>query len=64
MRTNVIIDDALMKKALQSSGLHTKKAAIEEGLKLLVKLGQQRKIRALRGKLNWSGHLNDMRNDS
>lgn len=63
MRTNVVIDDKLMQSALKASGLKTKKAAIEEGLKLLVQLNQQVKIKTLRGKLSWSGNLDEMRTE-
>ncbi|MBI4744653.1 MAG: type II toxin-antitoxin system VapB family antitoxin [Actinobacteria bacterium] len=63
MRTNVAIDDDLMKSALKLSGLKTKKAAIEEGLRLLVQLRRQSKIRDFRGRLKWSGDLNEMRID-
>ena len=63
MRTNVVIDDNLMESALKSSGLRTKKDAIEEGLRLLVKMNSQAKIRELRGKLNWIGNLDEMRLD-
>lgn len=63
MRTNVIIDDDLMKSALELSGLKTKKAAIEEGLKLLVELKRQSQVKAFRGKLKWSGNLDEMRTD-
>ena len=63
MRTNVVIDDDLMESALMVSGLKTKKAAIEEGLKLLVQVKSQKKIKQFRGKLKWSGNLNEMRLD-
>lgn len=63
MRTNVVIDDELMKSAVKLSGLKTKKAAIEEGLKLLVRRSMQSKTRMFRGKLKWSGNLDDMRTD-
>ena len=49
MRTNVVIDDDLMRSALDQSGLKTKRAVIEEGLRLLVQLNRQSKIRAFRG---------------
>jgi len=61
MRTNVVIDDDLMAKAMQYSGLPTKKAVIEEALRLLVALKTQEQIRDLRGKLNWNGDLDEMR---
>ena len=63
MRTNVIIDDELMESALRVSGLKTKKDAIEEGLKLLVRLKSQESILRFRGKLKWSGSLDEMRLD-
>ncbi len=63
MRTNVVIDDDLMKSALKTSGIRTKKAAIEEGLKLLIQMKGQEKIRGYRGKLKWTGSLEEMRLD-
>ncbi len=63
MRTNVVIDDDLMISAVKVSGLKTKKAAIEEGLKLLVRRSRQVKTREFRGKLKWSGNLDEMRTD-
>ncbi|HDZ61785.1 MAG TPA: type II toxin-antitoxin system VapB family antitoxin [Nitrospirae bacterium] len=63
MRTNVVIDDDLMKSALKLSGLRTKKDAIEIGLKLLVKFNRQAKIRDFRGRLKWVGDLDKMRTD-
>ena len=63
MRTNIIIDDSLMNEAMKLSDLKTKKAVVEEGLLLLIKLKKQQKIKSLRGKLNWEGDLDDMRLD-
>ena len=61
MRTNIVIDDQLMAKALKASGATTKKEAVERGLKLLVKQSQQQTIRELRGKLKWEGDLDELR---
>ena len=63
MRTNVDIDDELMDEALKASGLRTKRQAIEEGLRLLVQVHGQGRIRKLRGALKWEGSLDDMRRD-
>ena len=63
MRTNVVIDDDLMESALKASGIKTKKDAIEEGLKLLVPLKTQERIKGFRGKLRWTGNLHEMRLD-
>jgi len=61
MRTNIVIDDKLMNQALKASGCKTKREAVEEGLKLLLRRSQQQKIRSLRGKLRWEGDLDEMR---
>ena len=63
MRTNIVIDDDLMTQAMEISGLSTKKAVVEEALKLLIQMRQQLKIRELRGKLTWEGSLEEMRTD-
>ncbi len=63
MRTNVVIDDKLMSKAIRASGCRTKKAAIESGLRLLVQVSSQKKLRSLRGKITWQGDLDEMRKD-
>lgn len=61
MRTNIVIDDDLMKAAQEVSGLKTKRDVVEEALRLLVRRGEQQKIRALRGKLTWEGNLDESR---
>ena len=61
MRTNIVIDDQLMSDALKATGLHTKREAVELGLKLLVRQNKQQAIRKLRGKLTWEGDLDEMR---
>ncbi|AFT68627.1 hypothetical protein B5T_00340 [Alloalcanivorax dieselolei B5] len=61
MRTNIVIDDKLMAEALKASGCETKKEAVEEGLKLLVRLKRQQELRKLRGKVQWEGDLDEMR---
>ena len=63
MRTNVVLDDDLIESALRVSGIKTKKDAIEEGLRLLVRIKGQEKIRGLRGKIKWTGNLDEMRLD-
>ncbi len=63
MRTNIVIDDALMEDALKLTGLKTKREAVELGLKMLIKLKKQEDIRSFRGKLSWDGDLDEMRNN-
>ena len=63
MRTNIEIDEKLIEEAMRISGLKTKKAAVEAGLKLIITLKHQEKIKSLRGKLKWEGNLEQMRLD-
>lgn len=61
MRTNIVIDDRLMRDALKACGAKTKREAVELGLRTLLKLKQQQRIKALRGKIEWQGDLEQMR---
>lgn len=63
MRTNIEIDEDLIAEAMKVSGNKTKKATVEEGLKLIIQLNKQSKIKKLRGKLTWEGDLEKMRID-
>lgn len=64
MRTNIAIDDGLMKDAPRVTGLRTKREVEELGLKTLVKSDRQSEIRKLRGKITWRGDLEAMRRNS
>ena len=61
MRTNIEIDDRLMNDVLKATGLKTKKEAVELGLKTLMSLKKQGEIKRFRGKLEWSGDLDELR---
>ena len=63
MRTNIVIDDKLMKGTLRLTGLKTKREAVELGLRTVVRLRKQDEIRRFRGKLDWQGDLEAMRTD-
>jgi Arc/MetJ family transcription regulator len=63
MRTNIVIDDKLMKETLRLTGLRTKREAVELGLRTVVRLRKQEEIRRFRGKLKWQGDLDVMRTD-
>ena len=63
MRTNIVIDDQLMRDAMQASGARTKREAVELGLRTLVRLDQQKQIRRFRGQLPWDGDLEAQRRD-
>jgi len=61
MRTNIEIDDKLMAQAMRLTGLPTKRAAVEEALRLLVRIREQAEAaKALKG-LGWEGDLDEMR---
>ena len=63
MRTNIVIDDRLMKDVLEATGVSTKREAVELGLRTLLRLRRQAEIRRYRGKLAWEGDLEAMRRD-
>jgi Arc/MetJ family transcription regulator len=64
MRTNIVIDDKLMRDTLRATGLKTKRQAVEEGLRTLLRLSRQSELRRFRGKLHWKGDLDAMRTDT
>lgn len=61
MRTNIEIDDKLMKQAMKASGLKTKKATVDEALRILLRVSAAERLRKLRGKLHWEGNLEESR---
>ena len=63
MRTNIEIDDKLMRDALMATGAKTKREVVELGLRTLVQLHAQERAHELKGKISWEGDLNAMRTD-
>ena len=63
MRTNIVIDDKLMRDTLRATGLKTKREAVELGLQTLLRLKKQSEIRQFQGKLHWEGDLDSLRTD-
>jgi Arc/MetJ family transcription regulator len=61
VRTNIVIDEALIAEAMRRTGIKTKRAVVEEALRTLIQLKRQEEILALRGKLKWRGDLDQMR---
>ena len=61
MRTNIVIDDRLIERALKATGLKTKRAAVEAGLQLLIDVKGQSGLRRLHGTVAWEGNLSEMR---
>lgn len=63
MRTNIVIDDSLMRQAMDLSGLPSKRATVEEALRRYVGFQRQKELQKLRGKIKWEGDLDAMRRD-
>lgn len=63
MRTSIEIDEYLLAAALKATGLKTKRAVVEEGLRTLIRIHTQTDIQKLRGKYEWIGDLDSMRRD-
>lgn len=61
MRTNIELDDHLVAKAQQLTGIKTKREVIDTALHMLVRLKEQSSAKALRGKLHWEGDLDESR---
>lgn len=61
MRTNIVIDELLVREVLKTTGLRTKREAVELGLRTLVRLNAQSRIRKMRGRLDWVGDLEAMK---
>ena len=63
MRTNIVIDDKLMRDTLRATGLRTKREAVELALRTLLRLRRTGGDRKLRGRVDWQGDLNALRSD-
>jgi len=63
MRTSMVIDEQLMAEAMRLSGASTKRQAVEDSLRLLVRMKRQERIRRVRGRLKRSGDLGEIRRD-
>jgi Arc/MetJ family transcription regulator len=61
MRTNIVLDNALVEEARRLTGIKTKKELVDEALRTLIRLRRQQELRQLRGKVHWEGDLDEMR---
>jgi Arc/MetJ family transcription regulator len=57
MRTNIEIDDVLMREAQKASGHATKKQTVEDALRLMIRMRRQHEVDAAFGKYRWRGNL-------
>lgn len=60
-RTNIVIDEVLMKKALKATGIKTQKEVVDFALKELIRREFQKKILELKGSVKWEGDIKEMR---
>jgi Arc/MetJ family transcription regulator len=63
MRTNIEVDDKLIKRAMKAAGTSTKRETVERALETLIRLENQKSVRELRGKIDWDGNLDAWRRD-
>jgi Arc/MetJ family transcription regulator len=61
MRTNIEIDDALMARALELTGLRSKRAVVDAALRALIERRSRQLLRESFGKYPWEGDLDQMR---
>ena len=61
MRTNLDIDDKLMNAAMDITRIKTKKGVVEYALKELIDMHKRKSLLKFKGKLKWSGNLDEMR---
>ncbi|MCA9433935.1 MAG: type II toxin-antitoxin system VapB family antitoxin [Candidatus Omnitrophica bacterium] len=60
-RTNVVLDDELVKKCLAATGLKTRRELIDYALREVLRHKNQRRLLELKGRVNWEGDLETMR---
>ena len=60
-RTNIVLDEKLLKDCLKATGIKTQRALIDHALRELLRHESQTKILELRGKVHWEGNLNEWR---
>lgn len=61
MRTNIELDDELVREALKISKLKTKKDVVNEALKQFVASLKKKQLLSIREKDTWVGDLGQMR---
>ena len=60
-RTNIVLDDKLVDKCMETTGIKTQRALIDHALRELLRHESQAKILELKGKVKWEGDLNKWR---
>jgi Arc/MetJ family transcription regulator len=60
-RTNIVLDEKLVRQGLRSTGMKTRRALVDYALRELVRREKQVGLLALKGKIRWEGDLEAMR---
>ncbi len=60
-RTNIVIDDELVKACMETTGFKTKKSLVDFALRELLRHEKQAELLQLKGKVAWEGDLSRMR---
>jgi Arc/MetJ family transcription regulator len=60
-RTNIVIDEKLIKAGLKATGLKTRRALVDYALRDVLRRESQKRILELKGKIHWEGDLSSMR---
>lgn len=61
VRTNIVLDSRLVEAGLKATGLKTRRELVDFALRELLRRDQQKKLLALKGKVEWEGDLDEMR---
>jgi Arc/MetJ family transcription regulator len=60
-RTNIVMDEGLVRQGLKATGIKTRRALVHHALQELVRREKQMGLLNLEGKIRWTGNLNAMR---
>ncbi|MGA2541178.1 MAG: type II toxin-antitoxin system VapB family antitoxin [Verrucomicrobiota bacterium] len=60
-RTNIVLDESLVRRGLKATGLKTRRALVHRALQDLVRREKQTGLLSLRGGIRWTGNLAAMR---
>jgi Arc/MetJ family transcription regulator len=60
-RTNVVLDDELIKECQKLTGIQTRRALIDYALHEVRRRGRQKRLLELKGSVKWEGDLAEWR---
>jgi Arc/MetJ family transcription regulator len=64
VRTNIVMEEPLVMKAQEVTGIKTKTGVVHYALREVVRRAKQKEMLAFRGKVAWEGDLDEMRRSS